>query len=48
MTQPQLAATLDLLPTIVKLAGATLPDAIIDGVDMTPILFRNGQVRESL
>ncbi|XP_078673944.1 arylsulfatase A-like [Branchiostoma floridae x Branchiostoma belcheri] len=35
----QLASTLDLFPTLAKLAGATLPSGVIlDGVDMMPIL----------
>ena len=41
---PQLASTLDLLPTIFNLAGAQIPqDRIIDGVDMAPILFKSGK-----
>ncbi|XP_033120432.1 arylsulfatase A-like [Anneissia japonica] len=35
----ELASTLDLLPTISKITGASLPKAVIDGVDMSPILF---------
>jgi arylsulfatase A-like enzyme len=38
-TQSQLAATIDLLPTLAKLAGATLPtDRIIDGKDIWPLM----------
>jgi len=41
----QMAATLDLFPTISKLANISVPsDRIIDGVDMSPILFENGKV----
>ncbi|MBI1353384.1 MAG: sulfatase-like hydrolase/transferase [Acidobacteria bacterium] len=36
----ELATTMDLLPTIAKLAGATPPaDRIIDGKDIAPLLF---------
>ncbi len=41
---PQLAATLDLLPTILNLAGVALPNVTLDGFDMAPILFDNKQV----
>lgn len=41
----QLAATVDILPTVMKLAGAKLPDVTLDGVDMSPILFDNDAVR---
>jgi len=35
----------DLFPTILKLADAPLPtDRVIDGVDMSPILFENEMV----
>ncbi|KAM8860968.1 arylsulfatase A-like [Synchiropus picturatus] len=37
----ELASTLDLLPTITKLAGAKLPQVQLDGVDMANILFHN-------
>lgn len=40
----ELASALDLLPTFANLAGAPLPDVIIDGVDMADILFNNGKV----
>ena len=41
----QFASTLDLLPTIFNLVGATIPsDCLIDGYDMAPILFKRGQV----
>lgn len=34
-----MAATVDLLPTIAKLAGAELPKHQIDGIDIRPVLF---------
>lgn len=38
-----LTSTLDLFPTCLQLAGASLPtDRVLDGVDMTPILFGHG------
>ena len=41
-----MAATVDLFPTISKLADIPLPtDRIIDGVDMAPILFEDKTVR---
>ena len=41
----QFASTLDLLPTIFNLVGATIPnDRVMDGYDMAPILFKRGQV----
>ena len=40
----QLAATVDIFPTVMKLAGANLPNVTLDGVDMAPILFDNAQV----
>ena len=41
----QFASTLDLLPTIFKLVGATIPnDRVMDGYDMALILFKRGQV----
>ena len=39
-----MAATLDLFPTIAKLAGAKMPQVTMDGVDMSPIIFGNGKV----
>ena len=44
----QLAATVDVLPTVMKLAGAELPNVTLDGVDMSPILFSNQAVRNQL
>ena len=40
----QLAATLDLLPTMVTLAGAEMPKVTLDGSDMAPILLNNEKV----
>ncbi|MCI4379037.1 hypothetical protein PGIGA_G00223240 [Pangasianodon gigas] len=37
-----LSSTLDILPTIARLAGAPLPKVQLDGVDMTDILFNHG------
>ena len=42
----QLAATIDLFPTIARLTGAAMPNNVtIDGIDMSPFLFGNGTVR---
>jgi arylsulfatase len=38
-TTDQLAATIDLLPTIAALTGARLPERPIDGLDLTPLLL---------
>ncbi len=39
----ELACTMDLFTTALKLAGAEVPqDRVIDGVDMTPLLFGTG------
>ena len=44
----QLAATIDLFPTIAKLTGAAMPNNVtIDGIDMSPFLFENGTVKHS-
>ncbi len=40
----QLAATLDVFPTVAKLVGAKFPEVTMDGFDMAPILFDNGKV----
>lgn len=40
----ELACNMDLFATSLKLAGAQIPkDRIIDGIDMSPILFGNGK-----
>ncbi|XP_071393843.1 arylsulfatase A [Centroberyx affinis] len=39
----ELASTLDILPTMARLAGAKLPQVQLDGVDMTEILVNHGQ-----
>eukprot|EP00057_Strongylocentrotus_purpuratus_P034900 XP_796991.4 PREDICTED: arylsulfatase A [Strongylocentrotus purpuratus] len=39
----ELAAQIDILPTIAKITGAVLPEVILDGVDMSPILFEQNQ-----
>ena len=41
---PQLAATVDIFPTVMNLVGGKLPNVTLDGVDMTPILFDNKKV----
>ncbi|MDP4680819.1 MAG: sulfatase [Cyclobacteriaceae bacterium] len=39
----EMGSTMDLLPTASKLAGVEIPsDRIIDGVDISPVLFGNG------
>ncbi len=37
----QLAATMDILPTLAELTGATLPDRNIDGLDISSLLLGN-------
>ena len=44
----QLAATLDLFPTITKLTGGKLPNVSLDGFDMSPILFSSNKVSLTL
>uniref|UniRef100_A0A7N8XZG8 Arylsulfatase A n=1 Tax=Mastacembelus armatus TaxID=205130 RepID=A0A7N8XZG8_9TELE len=39
----EMASTLDILPTFASLAGAKLPQVMLDGVDMTDILVRQGK-----
>ena len=39
----QLAATVDIFPTVMKVVGAPLPNVTMDGFDMSPIIFENGQ-----
>lgn len=38
-TCDEIASTIDLLPTVAKLAGGELPKATIDGKDIRPLLF---------
>ena len=38
-----IASTMDLLPTIAKLCGATLPEAPLDGIDIWPMLSGKAQ-----
>lgn len=40
----EMASTLDILPTIARLAGAKLPQVMLDGFDMTEILVNHGKV----
>jgi arylsulfatase A-like enzyme len=43
-TTAELAANLDLFPTLVLLAGAGLPaDRVLDGFDLAPVLFGSGK-----
>jgi arylsulfatase A-like enzyme len=41
----ELAATIDLLPTISSLTGTKLPDHVIDGKDISPLLFGEEQAK---
>lgn len=43
----EMASTLDILPTIASLAGAKLPQVMLDGVDMTEVLVNQGKVAAS-
>jgi len=43
VVQREVAATLDVLPTFAKLAGAPLPTVTLDGVDISPLLFNTGR-----
>lgn len=43
----EMASILDILPTIASLAGATLPQVMLDGVDMKEILVNQGKVVEA-
>ena len=38
-TCDELASTIDILPTVAKLIGASLPEHPIDGKDITPLMF---------
>ncbi|MFM8360976.1 MAG: sulfatase, partial [Verrucomicrobiota bacterium] len=42
VVQREMASTLDLLPTAARLAGAPLPEARLDGTDLSPLLFATG------
>lgn len=42
--QHEMATTMDLFPTCARLAGAPLPDRPLDGIDISPLLFRAGSV----
>uniref|UniRef100_A0A1A8MBM9 Arylsulfatase A n=1 Tax=Nothobranchius pienaari TaxID=704102 RepID=A0A1A8MBM9_9TELE len=39
----EMASTLDIFPTIARLAGAKLPPVMLDGFDMADILFKQGK-----
>ena len=43
----QLGATVDLLPTIANITGASLPSAVLDGLDLSPLLFHNLSVSDA-
>ena len=43
----QLGATVDLLPTIANITGASLPSAVLDGLDLSPLLFHNLSVSKA-
>lgn len=40
----ELASTLDILPTLTALAGASLPKVALDGYDLSSVLFGSGKV----
>ena len=40
----QLGATVDLMPTIANITGASLPKVALDGIDLSPLLFHNMNV----
>ena len=42
--QREVGLTLDLFPTVAKLAGAPLSKTVLDGVDISPLLFGTGTV----
>lgn len=44
----QVASNVDLFPTVMNIAGASLPDVTLDGVDMSPILFEDKPVNTFL
>ncbi|XP_077196683.1 arylsulfatase A isoform X2 [Paroedura picta] len=39
----ELASTLDILPTVVALAGVPLPNVTLDGFNLSPVLFGSGK-----
>jgi arylsulfatase A len=48
VTNPAFATTMDLFTTFAKLGGAPIPkDRIIDGSDVSPVLFENHTAREA-
>lgn len=48
VTNPAFATTMDLFTTFAKLGGAEIPkDRIIDGGDISPMLFENSATREA-
>ena len=46
--QREVATTMDLFTTCVKLSGATLPDRPLDGIDITPLLQGSGRVEREV
>lgn len=44
-TCTEVATTLDLLPTLARLAGAEIPDRTIDGLDIRPLIFSTAGAR---
>lgn len=45
----KMAATVDLFPTFAAVAGAALPRGVIlDGLDMSPLLFHNQPVNSDV
>jgi len=44
-TCDELAATIDLLPTVAALIGADLPERPIDGLDLRPLMFATSDAR---
>ena len=45
----QLVSSMDLFPTMVNLAGASLPESLeLDGVDLAPTLFRQGPLPDRM
>lgn len=44
VTQPNVASTMDVLPTFAALCGAQKPDRVLDGIDLSNVLLRNEPV----